>query len=202
MKKLNLDKVQEFTPFEKVEAGGYICGIYAVEDFPEKEYLKISYDIIEGDKKGFYSKLKKEKGWELPAFIKSYKEGVPLQFFKGMTTAFEKSNKGFKWVDNEQDLVGKKVGLVLFEKERINNNGKKVVDMRVDKVHSIDAIKSGDFEIPERETVADIVETKSSSPFGSKAKVETKAEVNFFEETTEETPFDTDDTDSSEFPFN
>ena len=200
MKKLNLENVKEFTPFEKVEAGGYICGIYAVEDCPEKEYLKISYDIIEGDKKGFYSKLKKEKGWELPAFIKSYKEGVPLQFFKGMTTAFEKSNKGFKWADKEQDLVGKKVGLVLFEKERITNNGKKVVDMRVDKVHSIDAIKSGDFEVPERETVADVVETKSASPFGSKAKVEKKEEVNFFEETTDSTPFDSDDT--SDLPFN
>ena len=72
--------------------------------------------------------------------------------------------------------------------------------MRVDKAHSIDAIKSGDFEVPERETVADVVETKSASPFGSKAKVEKKEEVNFFEETTDSTPFDSDDT--SDFPFN
>ena len=199
MKKLNLENVKEFTPFEKVEAGGYICGIYAVEDVPEKEYLKISYDIVEGDKKGFYSKLKKEKGWELPSFIASYKESA-LSFFKGTITSVEKSNKGFKWADDEKALVGKKIGLVLFEKERINNNGKKVVDIRVDKAHSIDAIKSGDFEVPERETVADVVETKSSSPFGSKAKVEKKEEVNFFEETTDSTPFDSDDT--SDFPFN
>lgn len=197
MRKLNLDKVQEFTPFEKVEAGGYICGIYAVEDVPEKEYLKISYDIVEGDKKGFYSKLKKEKGWELPRMIASYKESA-LPFFKGTITSIEKSNKGFKFDNDETKLVGKKVGLVLYERERINNKGKKVVELAVDKAHSIDAIKSGDFEIPERETVADVVEQKSSSPFGSKAKAETKAEVNFFEET----PFDTDDTDSSEFPFN
>ena len=198
MKKLNLDKVQEFTPFEKVEAGGYICGIYAVEDVPEKEYLKISYDIVEGEKKGFYSKLKKEKGWELPMFIASYKE-TALPFFKGTITSVEKSNKGFKFDNDETKLVGKKIGLVLFEKERINNNGKKVVDMRVDKAHSIDAIKSGDFEIPERETIADVVETKASSPFGSKAKVEKKEEVNFFEESAEETPFDT--TDDTDFPF-
>ena len=198
MKKLNLDKVQEFTPFEKVEAGGYICGIYAVEDVPEKEYLKISYDIVEGEKKGFYSKLKKEKGWELPMFIASYKESA-LPFFKGTITSVEKSNKGFKFDNDESKLVGKKIGLVLFEKERINNKGKKVVEMRVDKAHSIDAIKSGDFEIPERETIADVVETKASSPFGSKAKVEKKEEVNFFEESAEETPFDT--TDDTDFPF-
>ena len=198
MRKLNLQNVQEFTPFEKVEAGGYICGIYAVEDVPEKEYLKISYDIVEGEKKGFYSKLKKEKGWELPLFIASYKE-TALPFFKGTITSIEKSNKGYKFDSDETKLVGKKIGLVLFEKERINNNGKKVVDMRVDKAHSVDAIKSGDFEIPERETIADVVETKSASPFGSKAKVEPKKEVNFFEEATEEVPFDaSDDTD---FPF-
>jgi len=198
MRKLNLADVKEFTPFEKVEAGGYVCGIYAVEDVPEKEYLKISYDIVEGEKKGFYSKLKKEKDWELPMFIASYKESA-LPFFKGTITSVEKSNKGFKFDNDETKLVGKKIGLVLFEKERINNNGKKVVDMRVDKAHSIDAIKSGDFEVPERETVADVVETKSSSPFGSKAKVETKAEVDFFAKQTESLPFDT--TDDTEFPF-
>ena len=198
MRKLNLQNVQEFTPFEKVEAGGYICGIYAVEDVPEKEYLKISYDIVEGEKKGFYSKLKKEKGWELPLFIASYKESA-LPFFKGTITSIEKSNKGYKFDSDETKLVGKKIGFVLFEKERINNKGKKVVDMRVDKAHSVDAIKSGDFEIPERETIADVVETKTASPFGSKAKVEPKKEVNFFEEATEEVPFDaSDDTD---FPF-
>ena len=198
MKKLNLENVKEFTPFEKVEAGGYVCGIYAVEDVPEKEYLKISYDIVEGEKKGFYSKLKKEKEWALPSFIASYKESA-LPFFKGTITSVEKSNKGFKFDNDETKLVGKKIGLVLFEKERINNNGKKVVDMRVDKAHSVDAIKSGDFEIPERETIADVVETKASSPFGSKAKVEKKEEVNFFEESAEETPFDT--TDDTDFPF-
>lgn len=198
MKKIMLENVKEFTPFEKVEAGGYVCGIYAVEDVPEKEYLKISYDIVEGEKKGFYSKLKKEKGWELPMFIASYKESA-LPFFKGTITSVEKSNKGFKFDSDETKLVGKKIGLVLFEKERINNNGKKVVDMRVDKAHSIDAIKSGDFEIPEREVIADVVETKVASPFGSKAKVEKKEEVNFFEESTEETPFET--SDDTEFPF-
>lgn len=196
MRKLNLQNVQEFTPFEKVEAGGYICGIYAVEDVPEKEYLKISYDIVEGEKKGFYSKLKKEKGWELPLFIASYKESA-LPFFKGTITSVEKSNKGFKFDDDETKLVGKKIGLVLFEKERINNKGKKVVDMRVDKAHSVDAIKSGDFEIPEREPIADVVETKSASPFGSNLKAKPKEEFDFFESNeTEATPFD-----DSDFPF-
>lgn len=191
MKKLNLAGVQEFTPFETIEAGGYICGIYAVEDVADKEYLKLSYDIIEGDKKGFYTKLKKEKGWELPVMFASYKDSA-LSFFKGTITSFEKSNKGYKWDDDETKLVGKKVGLVLCEKERINNKGKKVVDIKADKAHSIDAIKKGEFEVPERETVADVVETPKASPFGVKPSVEPQGEVNYFD-SVEETPFNTDD---------
>lgn len=183
MKKIDLANIVEFKPFERLEAGGYICGIYAVEDVPDKEYLKISYDIIEGDKKGFYSKLKKEKGWELPMFIASYKE-TALPFFKGTITSVEKSNKGFKFDNDETKLVGKKIGLVLFERERINNNGKKVTDLRVDKAHSIDAIKKGDFEIPEKELVSDTVASTSTNVFNSpfnQSSGEEKSELNFFD---------------------
>lgn len=175
MKKLNLDDVQEFKPFAKVEAGGYVCGILAVEDFPEKEYLKITYDIIEGDLKGHYSNLKKEKGWALPAFIASYKD-TALSFFKGTITSFEKSNKGFTWKDNEQDLVKKKVGLVLFEEEYVKQDGTVGVRMKVDKAHSIEAIKSGDFEVPERKRLAQTA-SNVSDPF---AKPSTAVADDFF----------------------
>ena len=46
MKKLNLDNVQEFTKF-KNPVGGFICEIKTVEDVPEKEYLRVGYDIAE-----------------------------------------------------------------------------------------------------------------------------------------------------------
>ena len=46
MKKLNLDNVQEFTRF-KNPVGGFICEIKSVEDVPDKEYLRIGYDIAE-----------------------------------------------------------------------------------------------------------------------------------------------------------
>ena len=41
MKKINWKNVEEAKEFEKLPAGGYICGITAVEDVPEKEYLRI-----------------------------------------------------------------------------------------------------------------------------------------------------------------
>jgi hypothetical protein len=198
MKKLDLGSVAEPTKFAKVVAGGYVCGILAVEDFPEKEYLKITYDIIEGELKGHYSNLKKEKGWALPAFIASYKD-TALSFFKGTITSFEKSNKGFTWKDNEQDLVKKKVGLVLYEEEYVKQNGTVGVRMKVDKAHSVEAIKSGDFEVPERKCLAQTA-SNVSDPF---AKPSTAVADDFFggteatttpNETPEEMPFD-------DFPF-
>ena len=46
MKKLNLDNVQAFTRF-KNPVGGFICEIKTIEDVPDKEYLKVGYDIAE-----------------------------------------------------------------------------------------------------------------------------------------------------------
>lgn len=163
MKKLDLGSVSEFKPFAKVEAGGYICYILKVEDFPDKEYLKFTYDIFDGELKGHYSKLNKEKGWALPTFIASYKDSV-ISRFKGTITAFEKSNKGLVWKDNENDLVKKKVGLVLFEEEYVKKDGSVGVAMKVGMVHSIDAIKSGDFEVPERKCVAQSA-SNTTNPF-------------------------------------
>ena len=191
MKKLNLNDVEEFKPFAKVEAGGYVCGILAVEDVPDKEYLKITYDIIEGDLKGHYTKLNKEKGWAMPAFIASYKDSA-LSFFKGTITSVEKSNKGFVWKDNEKDLVKKKIGLVLYEEEYVKSDGSVGSSLRVDKAHSLEAIANGDFEVPERKCVA---QTTVADPF---AQQSTAVADDFFggsaetvvEDTLEEMPFD------------
>ena len=48
--------IKESGTFERLAPGGYIVKILNVKDFPEKEYLKISFDIAEGEKKGFFKK--------------------------------------------------------------------------------------------------------------------------------------------------
>ena len=204
MKKINLSNVEESKPFARVDAGGYICGIYAVEDVPDKEYLKITYDIVEGELKGHYTNLKKEKGWELPMFIASYKDSA-LPFFKGTITSIEKSNKGYAWDNDETKLKGKKIGLVLFEEEYVKNDGSIGVRMKVDKAHSIDAIKKGDFEVPERKCVAQSVNTSApTGAFGVKANNSPFADVsNPFEEKAEDSFVSIPDAiEDDEFPFN
>ena len=116
----NFDKIQESGSFEKLPVGGYIIKILAVDDVPEKEYLKIFFDINDGEKKGFFQKAFKEdtraeKKWpNAGSFIRSYKEKA-LPMFKGFTNAIENSNKGYKWNFDEKSLVNKIVGVVIGE---------------------------------------------------------------------------------------
>ena len=121
MKKLNLDNVQEFTKF-KNPVGGFICEIKSVEDVPEKEYLRVGYDIAEAlsdEQKefvGMYEKRKKERDFDYPTTVVSYKENS-LPFFKGFVTALENSNKGYEWDNDETKFVGKLIGFVIGEEE-------------------------------------------------------------------------------------
>ena len=52
MKSIDLSKVQETNDYQRPAPGGYICAITAVKDIEAKEYLKVSYDIAEGEFKG------------------------------------------------------------------------------------------------------------------------------------------------------
>ena len=52
MKKINQNKWNDTKAsggeYDKLPAGAYICVIKTVEDVPDKEYLKIEYDIADG----------------------------------------------------------------------------------------------------------------------------------------------------------
>lgn len=156
MKTLNLDNVQEFTKF-KNPVGGFVCVIKSVEDVPEKEYLKVGYDIAEAlsdEQKefvGMYAKRKAERDFDYPSTVVSYKE-QSLPFFKGFVTALESSNKGYKWDNDETKFVGLKIGFVIGEEEYMgkDKNGAPKVKVRtyVAERHSVDTIKGGDFNVP------------------------------------------------------
>ena len=85
MKNVNLQNVEEAKDFERLPAGGYVCGITAVEDVADKEYLKIEFDIAEGDFKNYYRDLYQSKAFWGGNFVKSYKDKA-LPFFKGFIT--------------------------------------------------------------------------------------------------------------------
>jgi hypothetical protein len=173
MKKINLDNVQEFTRF-KNPVGGFICEIKTVEDVADREYLKVGYDIAEAlseDQKefvGMYAKRKAERDFDYPTTVVSYKENS-LPFFKGFVTALENSNKGYKWDNDENKFVGKKIGFVIGEEEYEgrDKNGMPKVKVRtyVAERHSVQAIKDGDFEVPEFKKLSQPVVDRPVNPF-------------------------------------
>ena len=155
MKKISgYDKIQESGSFKKLPVGGYVVKILDATDVPEKEYLRISFDVAEGEYKGFFAEEYKNdtrdgKKWpNAGTFIRSYKSKA-LPMLKGFTTAVEKSNKGYSWDFDEKTLKNKVVGLVLGEEEFVNSSGKVRTRTYVSAVRSVDTIKKGEFTVPE-----------------------------------------------------
>lgn len=199
MKKLDLDNVQEFTRF-KNPVGGFICEIKTVEDVPDKEYLKVGYDIAQAlsdEQKefvGMYEKRKKERDFDYPTTVVSYKENS-LPFFKGFVTALENSNKGYKWDNDETKFVGKLIGFVIGEEEYEgkDKNGAPKVKVRtyVAERHSVDAIKEGDFQVPEFKKLTNGITERTPNPFADNGSTPTENNpFNNIEATPDEDGFD------------
>ena len=53
MKHIDMTNVQEAGEFDRLPAGAYACVIRNAEDFSQKEYLKITYDIAAGKYAGY-----------------------------------------------------------------------------------------------------------------------------------------------------
>lgn len=203
MKNIDLSNVQEFSRF-KNPVGGFICTIKGVEDVPEKEYLRVSYDITEAvteDQEefvGMYEKRKAEHNFDYPVNIVSYKE-VALPFFKGFVTALENSNDGYKFDNDESKMVGLKIGFVLGEEEyegRDKNGAPKIkVRSYVAERHSVQTILDGDFKVPEFKKMEQKTVTREANPFatnGSAPVASTTTPTDTpvgFEEMEDECPF-------------
>lgn len=175
MRKINnWENIKENNGFEKLPVGGYIVKILNVQDVHEKEYLKVSFDIAEGEHKGFFKKqydedTRQDKKWpNAGSFVRSYKSTAE-SMFKGFVNAVENSNKNFKFDFDEKKLVGKQVGIVAGLEEYVNQKGAVRERTYVSAVRSVDTIKKGDFKVPElKKLSADKVAASSpaaSQPF-------------------------------------
>lgn len=207
MKKISgYDKIQESGYFKKLPVGGYVVKILSAIDVPEKEYLRLSFDIAEGPNKGFFAEeyknnTREDKKWpNAGTFVRSYKEKA-LPMMKGFTTAVEKSNKNYTWNFDESTLKGKLVGLVIGEEEYVNSSGKMRTRTYVDAVRSVDVIREGKFEVPElKKLSADKVAASApaaSQPFQNPFDNDDAAPFDSAPAAVNENPWD----DSDENPF-
>lgn len=153
MRNVNWGNVQEAQDFKRPAPGGYIIKIVSVEDVEDREYLKIEYDIADGEFKNYYKDLYKSRGFWGGSFIRSYKEKA-LPFFKAFKTAVETSNPGFEFKNNPESLVGKFCGVVLGEEEYEGNDGAVKKRLYVAQSRSGQVIRNGEFEVPELKKLA------------------------------------------------
>lgn len=126
MRPLNFTNIKESAEgdFPRLEPGAYVCAITAVDDFPDKEYLRVLVDIIKGEHANYFSD---EFYLDKPfahSIIMSYKDAA-MPMLKGRLHVITDCNPGFDAeaalnAGNEQMLVGKAVGVVFREEEFFN----------------------------------------------------------------------------------
>lgn len=153
MKNINWNEVPDPVELPRLMPGGYVCKITVATDVPEKEYLKLEYDIAEGVHKGHWNELYKAKGFWGGTFFRSYKD-TALSMFKGFLTVVKESNPGFIFENDEKRLVGKQIGIVLGEEEYRKNNGSDGVRLYVAAVKSVDKIRKGEFAVPQKKLLS------------------------------------------------
>lgn len=129
MRKIDMENVKAAGDFSRPEAGAYICKICKVEDCEDREYLKIFYDIAEGEFAGYYSEMRENHpDWLWAgAYARSYKT-TALGMFKRFCNAVSKSNGNYVFDagavnSDETTLIGKKVGILFQEEEYYGNDG-------------------------------------------------------------------------------
>lgn len=151
---------------EYLPAGGYVAQIL---DAKEVRYdwggvLLISFDISEGERKGFFKKdyaenTNEDRKWRgtyrlnIPKDDGSEKDGWSKRTFGGVMWAVEESNPGYHWDWNEAGLKGKTVG-VLFRNREWEMNGNSGWSTECCKMISAQDVRDGKFKIPKDKPLA------------------------------------------------
>lgn len=174
----NWDKVEaNYGESKKLVAGGYVCVIYSAKKEQSKttgkEMLVVSFDIAEGDFKGFYMNKYKnaprdnnnpvEPKWQGKYYIVLEGEGYEGRL-KAFTTSIEESNEGYVWDWNEESLKGKRFGGI-FRDEQFLYNGEVLTSAKLWQVRSVKRILDGDFQIPRAKELSNEDKMKPNNNF-------------------------------------
>lgn len=168
--------MQQLKGFEKAKVitggmpqlpkGGYIAKILDCKEEQSAtgyQWLAISFDIAEGEHKGYFAEqyranTNEDKKWRgtynafIPDESSQYYEDN-LNKFKTMIANIEESNPGYHWDWDETKLKGKMIGLLFGEKEFETNNGDVIIVTECRGIRSVDCIKEGKFKMPTLKTL-------------------------------------------------
>lgn len=161
-------------------AGGYICKILNAEETTSrngKPMLKVSFDIDEGEFKGYFREL--FKGWKEnsddPATVKwpftgtkwvmfYNSEGKTNRDFKSFCTALEDSGTKV-WINDTFDVNGLKgatLGMIFRREEHEYNNARSWRTVPVG-FRSVKTIEEGNYNVPEDKPLPEPVLTETDS---------------------------------------
>lgn len=156
----NWENVQAFSDRPKLPLGAYVCKIEQtrIQDTDYGFQLCLLFDIAEGEHAGYFRRdfaanMNQDKKWRgllrvwLPLDDGSEKDELTKRTFKGMVTAFEKSNPGYRWDWNENSLTGKTIG-ILFRNEEWSYNGQQGWAVRPFRAISADSVREGSYTLP------------------------------------------------------
>lgn len=131
-----------------IPAGGYVAKITAVEDVESKEYLRFTYDIAEGEHKGFFEN---DKRVYVHQFVRSYKDSA-ASFMAHFLKCIDGSNSSFTldgWDNDPNDLVNMLVGVIIQREDYTNGDGEDRARMNVEGFAKVDDIRNGRYVLPE-----------------------------------------------------
>lgn len=175
----NWNEVQEFNDRAKLPLGAYVCKVKktAIQSTDYGDQLCLLFDIMEGEFKDYFStefkanqnQNKKWKGllkiW-IPKDDGSEKDEWTKSTFKGMATAFEKSNPGYQWNWDEASLVGKNIG-ILFRNEEWEYEGKTGWAVRPFRAIPVDNVRGEDFTLPKDKPLKNKSDSSYADPLNT-----------------------------------
>jgi hypothetical protein len=129
------------------------------------------FDIIEGENKNYYQEDFKKKYLTNPdakwgGTFRQLTEGKGLPFFKGIITAIENSNNGYKFNFDEATLKDKLFGAVFGQEEWMNQSGEIKTSIKCVQIRSVEQIRKG-VEIPAIKKLKVTSGAFDTSPFGT-----------------------------------
>ena len=155
------ESAQVFSDQERLPVGGYVLKILdvAYQENSRGDVIILSFDIAEGDHKGFFEQNYKNQTGEDKRWKGTYRIWVPKddgsdedewtqRRFKTIMVNFEDSNSGYHWDWDEKTLKGKLIG-ALFNNKEYDFNGRHGFYTNCHSLVSVEKIRSGKFKIPQ-----------------------------------------------------
>lgn len=154
-------QAQAFYDMGRLSVGGYVLKIldvkYQTNDWGD--VIQLSFDIEEGEQKGFFASNYKAQTGEDKKWKGTYRLRIPkddgseqdewtMRRFKTVITNFEESNSGYHWNWDELTLKDKLIG-ALFNNKEYELEGRRGFFTNCHSLVAAGKIRSGKFEVPD-----------------------------------------------------